>query len=144
MSDQTEPVTCEHVREDMANVLDGSAAPSVLQHLAECDACRDARHDAERAALLVSEAGSDFAVPERFALRLAKPATTLPEAAPLPPPTPAPATQPKPAISAPVLALLRRWTVPVLAAAAAAAFLVGRGHEAGTSADDPQDRKSVV
>jgi hypothetical protein len=47
----------------MADVLDGSADQRLLDHIAGCDACRDARHDAERARALVEKAGADFAVP---------------------------------------------------------------------------------
>lgn len=139
MSDQAPSVKCEQALEELASVLDGSAKAHILQHLAECDACRDARHDAERAELLMSEAGSDFTLPRDFAQRLTMPAeAAAPQAAA--PTEPAVPTAPKPRLSipAPVLAVARRWTIPVLAAAAAAVFLVGRGPEAGTSADDPE------
>ena len=39
---------CAEVIENMADVLDGSAEQRLLDHIAGCDACRDARHDAER------------------------------------------------------------------------------------------------
>lgn len=149
MSQQT--VDCERVVSEMASVLDGSAAPELLDHLASCDACRDARHDAERGELLVSEAGSDFALPVAFAQRLSRPATTEPMAAVEPPPAaaganePAPTASPTPAAAQPTprartlaATLAKRWAVPVLAAAAAAAFLLGRDHGPGTSADDPE------
>jgi hypothetical protein len=120
-------LSCERACEQMASVLDGSAAPSVIEHVAGCDACRDARHDAERAAHLVAAAGADFQLPSALLDRL-RGAGTRPE--------PAAAVATKPASRA--VALAKRWTIPVLAAAAAAAILAGRGNEAGTSAADPQ------
>ena len=71
MNSENKAVSCEQVAEHMASVLDGSAPENVLQHVTECDACRDARHDAERSELLISEAGSDFVVPSNLSQRLA-------------------------------------------------------------------------
>ncbi len=155
MNENTSSVSCERVAEEMAGVLDGSAAVEVLEHVADCDACRDARHDAERAELLMTEAGSDFEVPEGFAQRLqARDDAVTPVPVPLPVPVPAPApAEAKAAAPAPVPlaasltansklrtanSLAKRWAIPVLAAAAAAAILVGRAKESGTSADDPE------
>ena len=45
-------VSCEQVVESMASVIDGSAPDELTSHVADCDACRDARYDAERAAAL--------------------------------------------------------------------------------------------
>jgi Vault protein inter-alpha-trypsin domain/FecR protein/von Willebrand factor type A domain len=142
-------VTCDRVVEEMASVLDGSAPAELLDHVASCDSCRDARYDAERAELLMTEAGSDFEVPEGFVKRLA---ATAPAATPEPvavPPAPAP---PSPttdyqlpttnSLKLPTAnslkALAKRWAVPVLAAAAAAIILVGRAKQSSTSADDPE------
>ena len=61
MSDNSK--LCLTVAESMADVLDGSASADLYDHLAECDHCRDARHDAEHAGDLVRQAGADFAVP---------------------------------------------------------------------------------
>ena len=77
-------VRCERIAEEMASVLDGSAPAELLDHVADCDECRDARHDAERAALLLSEAGRDFQLPPGLALDLiSRPAA--PTNAPVPP-----------------------------------------------------------
>src|SRR3954465_390828 len=142
-------VTCERVVEEMASVLDGSAPAELLDHVAGCDACRDARYDAERAELLMSEAGSDFEVPEAFVKRLPPPVP----AATAPPPALEPAAAPAPAPTHnsqltthnsqltthnSLKALAKRWAVPLLAAAAAAPILIGRAKESGTSADDPE------
>jgi tetratricopeptide (TPR) repeat protein len=62
---------CTEVTENMADVLDGSADQRLLDHIADCDACRDARHDAERGRDLVRHAGADFAVPADLEARLA-------------------------------------------------------------------------
>ena len=148
---------CARVIDEMASVLDGSAPPELLAHVAECDACRDARHDAERGELLMSEAGSDFVVSPSLAQALLSTtpstnstATDSPSTnAPLPstdspstdspPPTP-PSARPASPSAAPrsLVAVAKRWGIPVLAAAAAAAFLMGRAKESGTSADDPE------
>ena len=163
--------TCERVIDDLASVLDGSASAELLEHVANCDACRDARYDAERAELLMTEAGRDFEVPHGFAERLRAPSSELravasaPQTEPMaavataiPPPQTAPAAAPAPALAAPapvpapvpppqsaqpaarspLPALAKRWAVPLLAAAAAAAILVGRAKESSTSADDPE------
>ena len=130
-------VTCQRITEEMASVLDGSAPPEVLAHVAGCDACRDARHDAERAELLMSEAGRDFQLPPDLTQRLLAATAPAAPAAPLTSPahasTPAsrsrlslPASpSPSPSRSA-LVAVAKRWAIPVLAAAAAAAFLAGR------------------
>jgi hypothetical protein len=163
MSNRDASTLCAQVGENMTRVLDGSASSALLDHIAACDTCRDARYDAEHGELLMSEAGSDFAVPEGLAAALATatPAAPGEEAAPttermprvtaepLPtnePQTPAleasqpttPAKPAKPVVPQPVKALLRRWSIPVLAAAAAVAFLIGRGSPGGTSVDDPE------
>ncbi|HEX2873958.1 MAG TPA: VIT domain-containing protein [Polyangiaceae bacterium] len=148
--------TCQRTVEEMASVLDGSAPPEVLEHVADCDTCRDARYDAERAELLMGEAGGDFQLPEDFAARLqtapapvantlsmpaattipaaATPTVPEPAAAPSPPPAPRAGAAPSPRENLRIFA--KRWTVPVIAAAAAAAILVGRAQQS-TSADDP-------
>src|SRR5258705_13923061 len=69
--------SCDRVVTEMAGVLDGSAPTELLEHAASCDTCRDARYDAERAEVLMTEAGSDFAVPEGFATRLRAPVAEL-------------------------------------------------------------------
>jgi tetratricopeptide (TPR) repeat protein len=123
----TEP-TCAQLSERMSEVLDGSAPAAIVDHVASCDACRDARHDAEEAARLVAAAGSDFRLPVDLVDKLRR----APEVE-----VPAPAPK-APTGGAKLPALARRWAIPVLAAAAAAVVVVGRGKDAGTSADDPE------
>jgi tetratricopeptide (TPR) repeat protein len=56
---------CERFAEDLAAVIDGdTAALEVhLDHLSECDACRDARHEAAALAAGLDAAGADYRVP---------------------------------------------------------------------------------
>ncbi|WP_437966658.1 FecR domain-containing protein [Sorangium sp. So ce260] len=51
---------CGEVEEQLAEVLDGTARPALYEHIAGCDACRDLRHDAGRAAEVAAAAGADF------------------------------------------------------------------------------------
>ncbi len=54
---------CDQVDAQMTDVLEGTAADELYDHLAECDRCRDARYDAERAEQLCADAGVDFTLP---------------------------------------------------------------------------------
>ena len=58
----TTTAMCEAVRDDLAAIVDGDpvALARHAEHLAECDACRDARHEARRAADLMADAGDDY------------------------------------------------------------------------------------
>ncbi len=51
---------CVEVAESLAEILDGSASARLFDHLADCDACRDLRHEAGNAAARVGGAGADF------------------------------------------------------------------------------------
>ncbi|MCS6901692.1 MAG: FecR domain-containing protein [Myxococcales bacterium] len=51
---------CQEVAEDIARILEGTAAPELYDHLAECDRCRDLRHEVSQALTLVRSAGADF------------------------------------------------------------------------------------
>lgn len=57
---------CREVDERLAEVLDGSADATLYDHIADCDACRDLRHEAERAAEIARHAGADFRAPAGF------------------------------------------------------------------------------
>ncbi|HYQ18077.1 MAG TPA: FecR domain-containing protein, partial [Polyangiaceae bacterium] len=128
--------SCARIDERLASVLDGDASAELLAHVAECDACRDARYEAERAESSLREAGRDFQLPEGFARALAQAAA---EAAPPPPmAAPPPAAEPAaPRAPSSLSALGKRWAIPVLAAAIGAAVLVSRAKDRSTSADDP-------
>ncbi len=58
---------CLQVEDNLADVLDGSADAALYEHIADCDACRDLRYDAERAAGVVKSASADFRAPAGFA-----------------------------------------------------------------------------
>ena len=109
---------CNEVIDNMADVLDGSADQRLLDHIADCDVCRDARHDAERARLLVEKAGADFVIPADLEARLS---------AALEKQKPAAATAPTPATAAPARAVptrpkrTRDWRRIGIAAAASIA-----------------------
>lgn len=61
---------CAEVTEHLGELLDGSAAPRLVDHVAECDHCRDAKHEAEAALRSVRAAGADYVVPRNFADRV--------------------------------------------------------------------------
>jgi Vault protein inter-alpha-trypsin domain/FecR protein/von Willebrand factor type A domain len=121
---------CTEVIENMADVLDGSADQRLLDHIADCDACRDARHDAERGRELVEKAGADFVVPADLEARLV---AALERRKPAAPPAATPTTAPRPA-PARVMARPRNWRQIGIAAGAslvigaAAAMIVRLGH----------------
>jgi hypothetical protein len=54
---------CQEVTQHLGEILDGTASPRLLEHLAECDDCRDARHEAEAARALSQSAGLDHRAP---------------------------------------------------------------------------------
>jgi len=58
---------CLQVEDDLVGVLDGSADAALYEHIADCDVCRDLRHDAEHAAEAVKLASADFRTPAGFA-----------------------------------------------------------------------------
>jgi Mg-chelatase subunit ChlD len=61
---------CVEVAENLSEILEGSASARLFDHLAECDACRDLRHEAAHASELVGSAGADFRPPADFTEKL--------------------------------------------------------------------------
>jgi len=59
MASTNEGELCGEVLEHLAEVVDGTARPALVEHLAACDACRDLRHEAEEARRLTASAGLD-------------------------------------------------------------------------------------
>ena len=51
---------CTAVEEALSAVVAGTAPAELDEHVAECDACRDLRHEASIAAARVGRAGADF------------------------------------------------------------------------------------
>lgn len=67
MSTNTDTTLCREVEENLAQVLDGTAPASLYDHIADCDVCRDLRHEAGMASELVASAGADFRPSPDFA-----------------------------------------------------------------------------
>ncbi len=61
---------CAEVEENLTSILDGTASARLFDHAAECDACRDLRHEADGVGERVAASGADFRAPEGFAERL--------------------------------------------------------------------------
>src|SRR4051812_1921193 len=59
MTTQPHDELCAEVTANLAEILDGTARAPLYEHLAECDTCRDARHDAEQVRALAVAAGAD-------------------------------------------------------------------------------------
>ena len=62
---------CSRFREDVLGVLEGNAEPSLLEHVAGCDDCRDARHALDQNTTELAKAGDDFTVSDALTARLA-------------------------------------------------------------------------
>ena len=64
--------TCNEVNDELADLVAGDrdAIARHADHLATCDACRDARHDATELAALLGQAGSDHAPPKDLAAKV--------------------------------------------------------------------------
>jgi hypothetical protein len=97
MTERIEKPGCAEVEERMAEILDGTAPDAILDHIADCDACRDARHDAERLRQVVLDAGADYRPPGDLELRLMAALDRRSSETPETPATPAP-DQPEPSV----------------------------------------------
>lgn len=77
---------CEEVAESLSALLDGTASARLFDHVAECDECRDLKHEAQAAAERVRDAGADFRPADDFVagligrLEAARPASSGPTA----------------------------------------------------------------
>jgi vault protein inter-alpha-trypsin-like protein/VWA domain-containing protein/FecR-like protein len=69
MSEHREEL-CNRVSESLGEILDGTAAEALFEHVASCDRCRDARHDAEQARELAVASGSDYEPPPDLETRI--------------------------------------------------------------------------
>ncbi len=76
---------CQEVEESLSDLLDGTANARLYDHVAECDACRDLKHEAGIVAGRVRDAGAEFHPAEDFVEKLlgrleaARPATSGPQ-----------------------------------------------------------------
>ncbi|HEX6767137.1 MAG TPA: FecR domain-containing protein, partial [Polyangiaceae bacterium] len=68
--DQPSTRECVEVAERLAEVLDGTAEERLYEHIADCDVCRDARHEAERALAVTRDASADYREPSDLEARL--------------------------------------------------------------------------
>ncbi|MBI5533016.1 MAG: FecR domain-containing protein [Deltaproteobacteria bacterium] len=66
MSNDTHPSLCELVEENIASIIDGEVDPTLLEHIADCDRCRDLRHDAALVLQQMTDAGADYVHPADF------------------------------------------------------------------------------
>ena len=62
----SKPMSCQEVHEDIARVLDGTAPVDLHEHIADCDHCRDLRHEASEVIGWVEQAGADYVHPASF------------------------------------------------------------------------------
>lgn len=125
---------CERFAEDLAAVVDGDAAAleAHVDHLSECDACRDARHEAAALAAELEAAGADYRAPAELENRVLAAIDAEPRE-----PHPVPVSSPRtPPTVQPVRREQRgRWPwyagAAALAAAAIAALVMRGGEGAG-------------
>lgn len=61
---------CEEVEESLSEILDGTASARLFDHIADCDACRDLKYEAQRASERTREAGADFRPADDFVEQL--------------------------------------------------------------------------
>ena len=95
MNQQTKSALCEEVREEMARILDGSAPTELYEHVADCDDCRDLKHEASQLAGWINSASSDYQHASDFEARLLAAVDARPKA------DAAPTTQKQPTAPAP-------------------------------------------
>jgi Mg-chelatase subunit ChlD len=140
----TDPTSkeCAEVADHLAELLDGSAEDRLYEHVAGCDACRDARHEAERALAVAREAGDDYRAPADLDARLERalaPSSSAESSA-----AQAPAARNRPAEAArrdapDPSAKKARWVAAGLLAAAAAVLAVrGAGTSDGERTSEPR------
>jgi ferric-dicitrate binding protein FerR (iron transport regulator) len=122
---------CEQVTDDLALIVEGDrdAIDRHADHLASCDACRDARHEASELVKLVATAGSDYKPGADLEARLLAaldkaPAAEAKKPEPKPEPT-APAPKPAPAKVVPIASRRKTWLAVGAAGMLAAAGVTG-------------------
>src|SRR6266496_3278291 len=75
----------DEVKDDLAALVAGEpdAIARHADHLASCDECRDARHEATKLAEMIGDAGSDYVAPADLVDRVLAKAEVKPEPKPL-------------------------------------------------------------
>ncbi|MEY2932065.1 MAG: hypothetical protein RL033_2814, partial [Pseudomonadota bacterium] len=66
----TERTLCHEVAENMSEILDGIAPEALFQHIAGCERCRDARHEAEELLRIAQDAAADYRHPDDLEARV--------------------------------------------------------------------------
>ncbi|MBL0215525.1 MAG: FecR domain-containing protein [Myxococcales bacterium] len=94
--------TCNEVNDELADLVAGDreAIARHAEHLATCDACRDARHEATELAALIGQAGADHVAPSDLTAKLmaaigADPVKTVDATKPVEATTPVVAAKPE-------------------------------------------------
>lgn len=143
----TTETACELFRDDLASVLDGDdqAIDRHLDHLSDCDQCRDLQHEAGSLIRAVADSGADYRQSAELVARVleATAAATATETSTATTPETATATAPRtktapaPApVATPAPASSSRWPALIaiggLAAAAGIAAFVISGDDAGS------------
>ena len=128
---------CDRFLDDLAAVVNGDheILSRHLDHLSECDACRDARHEAQAVASAVRAAGADFVAPADLEARVLDAIDQVQPQAATQPEIPVPqvaAPQPAPIPTARPAPTRRRWRgliagASLAAAAATVAIVVASG-----------------
>ncbi len=135
MSNDTSRSLCETVEESIATLIDGGEVdPRLLDHIADCDRCRDLRYEAARLVERMRDASSDYVHPADFDARLLERLTAAVAAGP------AAVTQPMDAASEdqPV-----QTTQPMPAVPVAAMALEQKIDEAAPPLAEPQPAQAV-
>jgi hypothetical protein len=65
-------IRCNRFSQDIVGVLEGITDEALRDHIASCDACRDATHSLENLTARIAKAGDDFSVSLALAERLAQ------------------------------------------------------------------------
>lgn len=66
----TDKPECLHIRENLDALADDTLSDAMREHVANCDECRDLRHEVRETARLLGGAGGDYKHPEDFAQRV--------------------------------------------------------------------------
>ena len=142
MDEPTSSKECAEVADRLAEVLDGTADDRLYDHISSCDACRDARHEAERALVIARDAGADYREPKDLEARLeraiendaAAPSEALPKKV-------APVTPPKPSLPS---GRKLRWAAAAVLAAAAGILAIRSGGDGGESKPQAAAWRGIV
>jgi ferric-dicitrate binding protein FerR (iron transport regulator) len=66
----TDNPECLHIRENLDALADETLSDAMREHVAQCDECRDLRHELREATRALAAAGGDYKHPEGFAERV--------------------------------------------------------------------------